>query len=142
MIEEENINAERIARLAHNGQFRRGGMPTISHPEAVAELVPPYAKAAAWLHDVIEDGGPEWYASRLIDEGISRETVRDVLYLTRTDDQSYFDYIMSIVKSGSPVAKRVKIADITHNLSTLEGEQKNKRAKYQLARYILEKSLW
>jgi (p)ppGpp synthase/HD superfamily hydrolase len=57
-----------LARRAHAGQMRKWseGVPYIAHPERVANKVAALQGAneidvaAAWLHDVIEDCGPEF----------------------------------------------------------------------------------
>jgi len=55
-----------MASEAHAGQVRKGtSIPYISHPVAVASLVSQYGgdedqAIAGLLHDVLEDGGPQW----------------------------------------------------------------------------------
>lgn len=61
-----------LASEAHAGQIRKGTenalglpLPYITHPVAVASLVQRYGGnedqvIAALLHDVLEDGGPQW----------------------------------------------------------------------------------
>ena len=61
-----------LATEAHAGQIRKGtkntqgfAVPYITHPVAVAALVVRYGgdedqAIAALLHDVLEDGGPQW----------------------------------------------------------------------------------
>lgn len=55
-----------LAARAHEGQQRKGtSIPYISHPVAVAALVARYGgdedqQIAALLHDVLEDGGPQY----------------------------------------------------------------------------------
>lgn len=61
-----------MATQAHNGQVRKGAkdgygntVPYITHPVAVAALVSKYGGSedqaiAGMLHDVVEDGGPQW----------------------------------------------------------------------------------
>ena len=63
-----------LAAEAHEGQIRKGtenalglALPYITHPVAVAALVQRYGGGenqviAAILHDVLEDGGPQWAA--------------------------------------------------------------------------------
>lgn len=64
--------ALQLATQAHAGQIRKGtenavglAVPYITHPVAVAALVVRYGgdedqAIAALLHDVLEDGGPQW----------------------------------------------------------------------------------
>ena len=61
-----------MATQAHDGQVRKGAkdehgnpVPYITHPVAVAALVAKYGgdedqAIAGMLHDVLEDGGPQW----------------------------------------------------------------------------------
>lgn len=54
-----------LAAEVHAAQVRKNGTPYISHPLAVASLVIAHGgdgeqAEAAILHDVYEDGGPEW----------------------------------------------------------------------------------
>lgn len=118
--------AESIARAAHDGQFRRDGLtPYIVHPKAVAERVEsPEAKAAAWLHDVIED--TDWDAPRLVAAGIP-ETIADaVSALTKSHGVSYEDYLERVSKNV--LSREVKIADMLANLA-------DKPSRKQIVKY-------
>lgn len=121
-IDLDNLNQEDIARFiayrAHAGQFRRDGVtPYITHPEAVANCFPRHAvseRAVAWLHDVLEDC--IWYSASLFRTlGITQEIADAVTVLTKRPGQLYDDYIAEVCKN--PLAVRVKIADIRHNMS-------------------------
>lgn len=128
--------AEEIARQAHASQKRQDGSPYIAHPAAVAQAAAEYgpaAEAAAWLHDVLEDN-QEWTAKRLVDEGIPPTVVSTVCLLTRGEGESYLGYLLAI--KTSPEAKRIKLADLEHNLSDLK--RGSLRDKYLLAKWILE----
>ena len=109
--------ASSIARKAHDGQFRRDGVtPYITHPEAVAKSLEgehPDVIAAAWLHDVLED--TEVGFSDLSNAGIPLAVIEAVALLTRWDGQTYEDYLHFVVQDE--IARKVKIADIQHNLS-------------------------
>ena len=109
--------ASSIARKAHDGQFRRDGVtPYITHPEAVAKSLEGEHSdviAAAWLHDVIEDTDTTF--SDLKSAGIPIRVIEAVALLTRWDDQPYEDYLHFVAQDE--IAKKVKIADIQHNLS-------------------------
>jgi (p)ppGpp synthase/HD superfamily hydrolase len=121
-IDLDNLTQEDIARFiayrAHAGQFRRDGVtPYITHPEAVANSFPQHAvyeRAVAWLHDVLEDNEQFCtYALRVM--GVDLTVVDAVVILTKKRDQLYDDYIDRVLTN--PLAMRVKIADIRHNLS-------------------------
>lgn len=109
--------ASSIARKAHEGQFRRDGItPYITHPEEVAKSLEgedPDVIAAAWLHDVLED--TDVGLSDLNNEGIPAHVIEAVALLTRWDGQPYEDYLHWITQDE--IARKVKIADIRHNLS-------------------------
>ena len=127
--------AEQIARQAHKGQTRWGGEPYIIHPQAVAESV--YSeteKAAAWLHDVLED--TQVTKEELHLQSIPESVIQIVELLTRCKDETYFDHIIKLIKSENQRAINVKLADLQNNMSTLkEGSLKD---KYRLAHYILD----
>ena len=108
--------AEEIATKAHEGQFRRGGIvPYIEHPKAVVSRVgsDPDAVIVAWLHDVIED--THHTAQSLIEAGIPSNLVSAVTILTKTGEATYDDYLEQV--ASSPVATKVKVADMLSNLS-------------------------
>jgi (p)ppGpp synthase/HD superfamily hydrolase len=132
----ERAMAESLAREAHHGQKRRDGVtPYITHPEAVAKSLAgesPTVIATAWLHDVLED--THITVDGLAQSGISPEVIEAVESLTRKDEQPYDDYIHWI--SMSEIARKVKIADIKHNLSCTPTEKQ--REKYTKALAILE----
>ena len=127
--------ASSIARTAHEGQFRRDGItPYITHPEAVAKSLEgehPDVIAAAWLHDVLED--TDVSISDLKRAGIPVRVIEAVALLTRWDDQSYEDYLQCVAQDE--IARKVKLADIRHNLSDAPTEKQI--AKYGKALLIL-----
>lgn len=75
-----------LAARAHDGQVRKGtGLPYIHHPMAVANMVAEFGgddiqQIAAVLHDVIEDGGPEY--AREIQTEFGPEVLQIVLDCT------------------------------------------------------------
>lgn len=115
-MQDESELAERIARQKHAGQTEEStGDEYIRHIERVVALVEGEAKAAAWLHDVIED--TDTTAEYLLSAGISDRTVRAVLLLTRIKEtETYAAYIERLNDSGDAVAIRVKIADLKDHL--------------------------
>ena len=108
--------AEQIARKAHAGQYRRDGVTLyVTHPERVAKSIAEDEdlKAAAWLHDVLEDTS-ETEAS-LLAAGIPQHVVDAVRLLTKEVGIEYEDYLASINKNA--LARAVKIQDMLDNLS-------------------------
>lgn len=141
--------AKNLAIKAHEGQFRKGGKPYITHPEAVAlmleQRIPVENKvrdiciALGWAHDVAENTNILFGELRERMEVIGFSThdvyafLTPLALLTHVKSQTYLDYIMA-VKTDS-IATTVKLADICHNMSDLKpGHQLD---KYQIAYYIL-----
>lgn len=120
--------AEKIATKAHLGQKRRGGLDYISHPCAVASACfTDYQKAAAWLHDVLED--TTLTVQDLREQGINSIVISAVIHLTKMKNEEYSHFIYRCARN--PIAKFVKAKDLQHNLSDLEDG--NLRQKYLLA---------
>ena len=127
--------ADQIAQEAHKGQRDKGGRPYINHPRYVAKCVDGvFFKAAALLHDVIEDS--DFTADDLRNRGIPDSVVTAVEVLTKKKGEPYNEYLSRI--SYNEIAKTVKIFDLKHNsdLSRIEHPDENDLArlnKYQRA---------
>ena len=104
--------AEEFAAKAHEGQFDKAGLPYITHPQAVAaQLDDEKAKIVAFLHDTVED------TETTIDEiraEFGDEIAAAVDLLTHKDGVDYFDYVLGT--KANELARRVKMADLTHNM--------------------------
>tara|TARA_S200002703_G_C3783460_1_gene241500 strand:+ start:353 stop:769 length:417 start_codon:yes stop_codon:yes gene_type:complete len=130
--------ATKIATDAHQGQTRWDKKtPYISHPAAIARALiqQGYGEdyvVVAWLHDVLED--TDVTDEQLLDVGIPERLVDSVRTISKKDNQKYLDYILDV--QADEIARVVKIADITHNLSDLRAG--SMRQKYELAIHILE----
>ncbi len=132
--------AQKIATEAHANQKRFGGEPFITHPAAVAAALErdedEGVRAAAWLHDVLED------TPRLPGDlrrlGVNNWIISIVEGLSKKKDEEYTDYILRIAGYQGPIFRKIKIADIKHNLSTLPESSKCIKQKYRLALHILE----
>lgn len=115
--------AEMIARRAHASQFRRDGVtPYIEHPRAVVAKLANESeevRAVAWLHDVLED--TEETPSSLYEAAIPTMVVDAVLCLTKQELDTYDDYLQRVKEN--PIARKVKIADMLHNLSDAPTER-------------------
>ncbi|WP_448811226.1 hypothetical protein [Agromyces bauzanensis] len=135
--------AKGIAFVAHRGRLDRSGAPYIDHPGRIAERFDPVTEtveaAAAWLHDVLEDSPVT--AQELFEAGVMPQIIEVVQLLTRTPDVSPDEYYARIRRS--PVARRVKLADIDDNtarwrLRRLEYETQLRLVeKYRYARQAL-----
>lgn len=105
--------AIRIAMDAHAGQVDKGGSPYILHPlHLMGQLSTVEEKLTAVLHDVIEDGKET--GDTLSKKGIRPVVIDAVLALTRKRSESYGDMIDRV--ADNPLATRVKLKDLEHNL--------------------------
>lgn len=134
-------DALRLMVTAHAGQLDKRGEPYVFHPLAVLGLLdldglsPQQAHDArivAVLHDVKEDALSEWL---LHADGYSQQ-VQDALdAVTRRDGEDYFDYVGRC--KHNPIGRRVKIADLMHNLSEErrvgDPREEKRRSKYKAA---------
>lgn len=104
--------AELIATLAHQGQFDEDGIPYINHPRFVASLLEtPEEKIVAFLHDTIEDTSVTEADLR----PIFGDRITDaVVLMTHDKSVPYFEYVERL--SHNALSRRVKIADLTHNM--------------------------
>lgn len=114
-----------LALKVHDGQKDKGGEAYILHPLHVMETVDTRGLSAenvrlvrlvAICHDVLEDCPQEERpvyeeALAMIDSSL----LRLVQVLTRRPGEEYTDYIERVAADGS-LARRVKIADLVHNL--------------------------
>lgn len=126
----------------HKDQLDKGGLPYVFHPFEIAEQMDGEASVCvALLHDTIEDGKitPEYLDSA----GFSEEIVDAVVLLTHKKGVPYDTYIKRI--KHNPLATRVKVADLKHNLITsrldaVTDEDKKRLTKYEQAIIELEKA--
>ncbi|MFN7946754.1 MAG: GTP pyrophosphokinase [Blastocatellia bacterium] len=121
-----------IAVQAHQGQRDKAGAPYILHPlrlmmrmQTEAEMI------AAVLHDVIED--TEWTPDGLRAEGFSAGIIEAIECLTRPPDETYDDFIERV--KTSPVAWRVKIADLEDNMNIRRIEMLTPKDLERLEKY-------
>lgn len=87
-------------------------------------------KAVAYLHDVLED------TSVTVDElrkMFPNEIVDGVITLTHRKDESYFEYISRV--STSKLVKKVKAADLLHNLDITRIKEPAKTDYEKLEKY-------
>lgn len=126
--------AIQIAAQVHQDQTDKGGEPYILHALAVMQKAGASVGHLAWksnalveevmivgvLHDVIEDfdGNP---GDRALFRDHLLRTFGEVLFesldaLTHRRGESYQDYIERV--AANPMARIVKIADLTHNMDT------------------------
>ena len=104
--------AMQIAYAAHHGQTDCNGMPYVFHPYHLAEQMDDEISCCvALLHDVAED------TEVTLDElakNFPQEVIEALKLLTHEKDTDYFEYVRRI--KGNPTAKKVKLADLAHNM--------------------------
>ena len=135
--------AMRIAYDAHHGFLDKSGAPYVFHPYEVAlQLDDEVSVCVALLHDVVED--TDLTFDDLRRKGIPDSVIEPLKLLTRDDSESYGSYIRRI--GTDPVATRVKIADLTHNMNEtrycrpMNDYECRRQEKYRRAKeYLLEK---
>lgn len=105
--------AMRIAYEAHHGVMDRSGAPYIFHPyEVASRMDDEVSTAVAFLHDVVEDTDLTFDDLRA--KGVPEEVIGPLKYLTHDPAVPYMEYIEHIAED--PVATKVKISDLTHNM--------------------------
>ena len=115
----EPAAARAIAHAGHAQQRDRHGRLLTEHVERVATMVPPEARAVAFLHDVLE-WTPTSY-ERLRAEGLSEVEAEALELLTRTGGESYELYALRIAHAPGPagrIARAVKVADLDDHLDS------------------------
>ncbi len=130
-----------LAYSAHAGQLDKAGRPYFMHPVIVAShMDSEYEICAALLHDVAED-------TNIKIEELEREFPKEITdairVLTHDDNTDYLDYVRAVKKN--PIARKVKLADLNHNLDITRIEDNPKlleefmrrRKKYEEAKKIL-----
>ncbi|MEG4987845.1 GTP pyrophosphokinase [Microcoleus sp. BR0-C5] len=102
-----------IAAKAHEGQVDKAGNPYLDHPLFVMENVHSLEqKIVAVLHDAVEDS--ELTLEQLRSEGFPEVLVSAIAAITKIEGEPYAAYLERVI--ANPIALRVKIADVTHNL--------------------------
>lgn len=114
MIYTENTNkALKLMCERHKGQKDRAGLPYILHPFHVAEQMDDEESTiVALLHDIIEDTDTTF--EELEELGFSDSVICAIRLMTHEDGVDYYDYVKEIGKD--PLARKVKIADLEHNM--------------------------
>lgn len=138
------IKAMNIAYTAHHGQKDKCGAPFIFHPFHLAEQMESESTVcAALLHDVIEDTD---MTIDQLEDLFPGEVINAVRLLTHDKDTDYEEYIRKI--SSDPIARAVKLADLSHNsdvqraelIDEPEGRKTDRMKIYEKAKAILSNS--
>ena len=129
-----------ICFAAHNGQTDKSGLPYVIHPLHLAEQLETEEEVCtALLHDVVEDS--HYTICDLRDEGFPEAVLEALGLLTHDEYTPYLEYVVRL--RSNPIARRVKLADLTHNsdlarLNTVTVRDRRRVLKYRIAQAILE----
>ena len=132
--------ALKLCFKAHVNQVDKTGLPYVFHPFHLAEQMnDEYSTIVALLHDVVED-------TEISFEDLEKEYPIEVIealkLLTHDPKIDYMDYVKSITKNE--IARKVKLADLTHNLDLtrldiIDEKALKRNEKYQKAYQYLIK---
>jgi (p)ppGpp synthase/HD superfamily hydrolase len=114
--EEKYLAALTLATAKHNGQTRKEGIPYVTHPIAVAEILRDKGygidyQLAGLFHDLLEDTD---CTEQEIEEIGGSDVLAAVKLLTKQKGYVMANYMAGIRKN--PIAFAVKGADRLHNL--------------------------
>lgn len=102
-----------IAAEAHQKQLDKAGAPYILHPiRVMLRQKGETDMMAAILHDVVED--TDWTLDQLRAEGFAAEIIEAVDCLSRREGETYEAFTERV--KTSPIARRVKVADLEDNM--------------------------
>lgn len=114
MIYNSNVkNAIKLMFEKHKDQVDKAGYPYVFHPFHVAEQMKDEdTTIAALLHDVVEDTDTTF--DDLREYGVSEKIIEALKLLTHNSNVDYYEYVRRI--SNNPIARKVKIKDLEHNM--------------------------
>ena len=128
---EDLEDVRQTAHLVHMGQKRRDNTPYITHPEAVYDITKTYypenrpAQLLALLHDTLEDADSAGNVTKQQAYDMIQASIHDkkslslinraLQLLTHDKSVPYSEYLQ--IALDDPIAGKVKISDLIHNLS-------------------------
>jgi (p)ppGpp synthase/HD superfamily hydrolase len=134
-----------IALSVHKGQLDKADAAYILHPlRVMLRLKDDAGRLVGILHDVIEDsrGKPDpadrWDEARLSHEGFPAPVVEAVGLLTKPLDADgrEMDYDAYVARlQHNPLARRVKLADLTDNMDESRLKDRSEKSLNRLAKY-------
>ncbi len=130
--------ARRFSEIAHDGQFRTGGLPYATHPAAVVALLrehgmtDPEVLAAGYLHDTIEDTG---VTAQQLERAFGPRVASIVSELTipaeyEETTKKKNAWLLSHAPQLSVEAKWIKLADRSHNVEQLSAKTRDRQLRY------------
>lgn len=127
---------------AHKEQVDKSGLPYVFHPFHLAEqMESEETTVVALLHDVVED--TNYTIEDLTAMGFDKAVTDAIALMTHAGGVDYMDYVRAI--KGNPIAKAVKLADLTHNsdlsrLDIIDEKALQRVKKYKEAIKILSEN--
>lgn len=122
-----------LAVAAHAGQRDRYGRPYILHPlHLMSQMRTDEERIVAVLHDVVEDS--DTTLADLIAAGFYPAIVDAVGLLTHDKSADSYEAYVARLKAD-PLARRVKLADLRHNMDLERLPELTDRDQARLARY-------
>lgn len=109
--------AMNIAYEKHHGAQDKSGVPYIFHPYHLAEQMgnDEYAICVALLHDVAEDAEDTDMTLKELAMQFPPQIIDAIKLLTHDEKDDYLEVYIPAIKNN-PLALKVKIADLQHNL--------------------------
>ena len=115
----DTVVARNIAHYSHVQKRDRHGELIVEHVARVAAMVPPQARALAWLHDVLE-GSPTSAAELCDQDGLTPVELAALRLLSRAPGESYEVHVLRIAYAGRAegrLARMVKLADLDDHIA-------------------------
>ena len=123
--------ADKYAEEKHRGQTDKAGLPYITHPRAVAaQLDGETEKIVGLLHDTVEDTDATVVEIRAL---FGDEVADAVQCLTHDNSVPYMEYVAKIKENE--LARKVKLADLTHNMDLSRIPHVTEKDEARLAKY-------
>lgn len=122
-----------LALRAHSGQSDLYGQPYILHPLFLMQQMDTEAeRIAAVLHDVVEDS--DVTLDDLRAAGFPAEAIEAVRLMTHDKTESSYEEYVAALKPN-PIARKVKLADLQHNMDIRRMDRVRPKDVDRLQRY-------
>jgi len=124
--------APKLCFEAHKEQTDKSGLPYVFHPFHLAEqMETEETTIVALLHDVVED--TDYTIEDLTKAGFNKTITDAITLMTHADNVDYMDYVRGIKEN--PIAKAVKLADLTHNSDLTRLDVVDEKALRRVEKY-------
>ena len=116
----------------HKDQYDKSGLPYVFHPFHVAEQMDDEnTTIVALLHDIVEDTDTTF--EDLEKQGFSKDIIEALKLMTHDKNVDYYEYVEKI--SNNPIARKVKIKDLEHNMDTSRLDNMESKDEKRLIKY-------